>query len=120
MKAVEMAISMFDKVTEGVDEGPIIIQAAVPILEGDTPEALAESALRFLRDTEARAAIDAIWRIEAPRLIGALTRFVRDLDRAEDLAQDAFDRRIRRAASLQLVKLPLQALPQKRVPIQRL
>ncbi|HYM37784.1 MAG TPA: phosphoribosylglycinamide formyltransferase, partial [Nitrospiraceae bacterium] len=24
-------------VTEGVDEGPIIIQAAVPILEGDTP-----------------------------------------------------------------------------------
>ncbi|MBM4133306.1 MAG: phosphoribosylglycinamide formyltransferase [Nitrospira sp.] len=28
-------------VTEGVDEGPIIIQAAVPILEGDTPEALA-------------------------------------------------------------------------------
>jgi phosphoribosylglycinamide formyltransferase-1 len=28
-------------VTEGVDEGPIIIQAAVPIQEGDTPEALA-------------------------------------------------------------------------------
>ena len=28
-------------VTEGVDEGPIIIQAAVPVLEGDTPEALA-------------------------------------------------------------------------------
>lgn len=28
-------------VTDGVDEGPIIIQAAVPILEGDTPEALA-------------------------------------------------------------------------------
>lgn len=28
-------------VTEGVDEGPIIIQAAVPILEGDAPEALA-------------------------------------------------------------------------------
>lgn len=28
-------------VTEGVDEGPIIIQAAVPILDGDTPEALA-------------------------------------------------------------------------------
>jgi len=25
-------------VTEGVDEGPIIIQAAVPVLEGDTPE----------------------------------------------------------------------------------
>jgi len=28
-------------VTDGVDEGPIIIQAAVPILEGDTPETLA-------------------------------------------------------------------------------
>ena len=28
-------------VTEGVDEGPIIVQAAVPVLEGDTPEALA-------------------------------------------------------------------------------
>ena len=28
-------------VTEGVDEGPIIIQAAVPILAGDTPDALA-------------------------------------------------------------------------------
>ena len=28
-------------VTEGVDEGPIIIQAAVPIAEGDTPETLA-------------------------------------------------------------------------------
>ena len=28
-------------VTEGVDEGPIIIQAAVPICEGDTPETLA-------------------------------------------------------------------------------
>ena len=27
-------------VTEGVDEGPIIIQAAVPVLEGDTPETL--------------------------------------------------------------------------------
>lgn len=28
-------------VTEGLDEGPIIIQAAVPVLDGDTPEALA-------------------------------------------------------------------------------
>lgn len=33
-------------VTEGVDEGPIIIQAAVPVLEGDTPEALAERILQ--------------------------------------------------------------------------
>ena len=34
-------------------------------------------------------AIDAVWRIEAPRLIGALTRLVRDVGVAEDLAQDA-------------------------------
>jgi RNA polymerase sigma factor (sigma-70 family) len=34
-------------------------------------------------------AIDAVWRIESPRLIAALTRFTRDLDVAEDLAHDA-------------------------------
>src|ERR1700733_11883507 len=34
-------------------------------------------------------AIDAIWRIESPRLIAALTRLTRDIARAEDLAQDA-------------------------------
>ena len=28
-------------VTEGLDEGPIIVQAAVPVLDSDTPEALA-------------------------------------------------------------------------------
>jgi RNA polymerase sigma factor (sigma-70 family) len=33
--------------------------------------------------------IDAVWRIEAPRLIAALTRIVRDVGLAEDLAQDA-------------------------------
>ncbi len=32
-------------VTEGVDEGPIIIQAAVPVLESDTPESLADRIL---------------------------------------------------------------------------
>jgi RNA polymerase sigma factor (sigma-70 family) len=35
------------------------------------------------------AAIDAVWRIEAPRLIAGLTRLVHDLAIAEDLAQDA-------------------------------
>jgi RNA polymerase sigma factor (sigma-70 family) len=34
-------------------------------------------------------AIDAVWRIEAPRLIAGLTRIVRDVGLAEDLAQDA-------------------------------
>jgi RNA polymerase sigma factor (sigma-70 family) len=36
-----------------------------------------------------RNAIEAVWRIEAARLIGGLMRFVRDVDRAEDLAQEA-------------------------------
>jgi len=34
-------------------------------------------------------AIDAVWRIEAPRLIAGLARIVRDVGLAEDLAQDA-------------------------------
>jgi predicted RNA polymerase sigma factor len=44
-----------------------------------------------MRESEApaRTTIEAIWRIEAARLIGGLVRFVRDVDRAEDLAQRA-------------------------------
>jgi RNA polymerase sigma factor (sigma-70 family) len=38
---------------------------------------------------ETSRAIDAVWRIESPRLIAALTRLVRDVGLAEDLAQDA-------------------------------
>jgi RNA polymerase sigma factor (sigma-70 family) len=34
-------------------------------------------------------AIDAVWRIEAPKLIAGLARIVRDVGLAEDLAQDA-------------------------------
>jgi RNA polymerase sigma-70 factor (ECF subfamily) len=37
----------------------------------------------------ARRAIDAVWRIESPRLIAGLARIVRDIGLAEDLAQDA-------------------------------
>jgi RNA polymerase sigma-70 factor (ECF subfamily) len=33
--------------------------------------------------------IEAVWRIESPRLIAGLTRLTRDIARAEDLAQDA-------------------------------
>src|SRR5215468_3947579 len=39
--------------------------------------------------TETQRAIDAVWRIESPRLIAGLTRIVRDVGLAEDLAQDA-------------------------------
>src|SRR5438552_10208811 len=39
--------------------------------------------------TETQLAIDAVWRIESPRLIAGLARIVRDVGVAEDLAQDA-------------------------------
>ena len=39
--------------------------------------------------TDAHRAIDAVWRIESPRLIAGLARIVRDVGAAEDLAQDA-------------------------------
>ena len=42
-----------------------------------------------MSSSETHRAIDAVWRIESPRLIGALTRFTGDLTVAEDLAQDA-------------------------------
>jgi RNA polymerase sigma-70 factor (ECF subfamily) len=39
--------------------------------------------------TDPKGTIAAVWRIEAPRLIAGLTRIVRDVGLAEDLAQDA-------------------------------
>ena len=39
--------------------------------------------------SHAHRAIDAVWRIESPRLIAGLARMTRDVGRAEDLAQDA-------------------------------
>jgi RNA polymerase sigma-70 factor (ECF subfamily) len=42
-----------------------------------------------VRDLETRRAIDAVWRIEAPRLIAGVARLVRDVGLAEELAQDA-------------------------------
>ncbi len=38
---------------------------------------------------DAHGAIDAVWRIESPRLIAGLARIVRDVGVAEDLAHDA-------------------------------
>jgi RNA polymerase sigma factor (sigma-70 family) len=40
-------------------------------------------------DSEAQKAVEAVYRIEAPRLIAGLTRLVRDVGLAEELAQDA-------------------------------
>src|SRR4030081_809727 len=39
--------------------------------------------------TDPHGAIDAVWRIESPRLIAGLARIVRNVGVAEDLAQDA-------------------------------
>jgi RNA polymerase sigma factor (sigma-70 family) len=39
--------------------------------------------------TDIHRTVDAVWRIESPRLIAGLTRIVRDVGLAEDLAQDA-------------------------------
>jgi RNA polymerase sigma-70 factor (ECF subfamily) len=47
----------------------------------------APSAPAVARD--AHRAIEAVWRIESPRLIAGLARMVRDVGLAEDLAQDA-------------------------------
>jgi RNA polymerase sigma factor (sigma-70 family) len=39
--------------------------------------------------TDTHRTIDAVWKIESPKIIGALTRMLRDVGLAEDLAQDA-------------------------------
>ncbi|MCU1595597.1 MAG: polymerase, sigma subunit, family, partial [Frankiales bacterium] len=39
--------------------------------------------------TATTEAITAVWRAESARLVGALTRMTRDVELAEDLAQDA-------------------------------
>jgi RNA polymerase sigma-70 factor, ECF subfamily len=39
--------------------------------------------------TDAHRAIDAVWRIESPKIIASLARMVRDVGLAEDLAHDA-------------------------------
>ena len=38
---------------------------------------------------DGRAAVEAAWRVEWPKLVAALTRLVGDIDLAEDVAQDA-------------------------------
>lgn len=41
------------------------------------------------RVENARRTVETVWRIESPRLLGALVRMLRDVDLAEELAQDA-------------------------------
>ncbi|HEY8374161.1 MAG TPA: RNA polymerase sigma factor [Pseudonocardiaceae bacterium] len=42
-----------------------------------------------MEEPDARRTVDAVFRMESPRLVAGLTRMVRDLGLAEDLAQDA-------------------------------
>ena len=67
----------------------------------DSPE---NSRRRILGGGEA-AVLDAIWRIESAKVIAALTRIVRDVGLAEDLAQDAF--------VLALEQWPAQGIPDR-------
>jgi RNA polymerase sigma factor (sigma-70 family) len=55
--------------------------------------------------SDLHGAIDAVWRIESPRLIASLARIVRDVGLAEDLAQDAL------VAALE--KWPRDGIPEK-------
>jgi RNA polymerase sigma factor (sigma-70 family) len=54
------------------------------------PVSVAES-----RGDVVHRAIDAVWRMESPRLIAGLTRIVGDVGLAEDLAQDALEAALR-------------------------
>jgi RNA polymerase sigma factor (sigma-70 family) len=40
-------------------------------------------------NSDARAAVEAVWRIESARIVGALARYTGDIELAEDLAQEA-------------------------------
>src|SRR5580765_1695847 len=55
--------------------------------------------------SDTHRAIDAVWRIESPKLIAGLTRVVGDVGQAEDLAQDAL------VAALE--QWPAEGIPRK-------
>ena len=53
------------------------------------PRSPASAVIGRMDTAELHRRIDAVWRLESPKLIGTLMRVVRDLDLAEELAQDA-------------------------------
>jgi RNA polymerase sigma-70 factor, ECF subfamily len=59
-------------------------RGAAPVSRSD-----ATPAVTAVADSATHRAIDAVWRIESATLIAGLTRMVRDVGVAEDLAQDA-------------------------------
>ena len=42
-----------------------------------------------MAQSEASRAVEAVWRLESARIIGALARILRDIDLAEEMAQEA-------------------------------
>ena len=58
--------------------------------------------------TDAVRTVEVVWRIESPRLIASLTRLVRDVGLAEELAADAF--------VLALEQWPERGVPPNRAP----
>ncbi|SNQ49848.1 conserved hypothetical protein [Frankia canadensis] len=64
-------------------EGPLADAATAR----DTAAGLDTAAAR--NGSAARRAVEAVWRIESARIVGALARYTRDLELAEDVAQEA-------------------------------
>jgi phosphoribosylglycinamide formyltransferase-1 len=61
-------------VTAGLDEGPIVLQAAVPVADDDTVETLAARTLveeHRLYPAAIAMVLDGAWRIEGRRFIRA-------------------------------------------------
>jgi RNA polymerase sigma factor (sigma-70 family) len=53
------------------------------------PRAAEAALLGGVSESDARRAVEAVYRMEAPRLVAGLARLVRDVGMAEELAQDA-------------------------------
>jgi phosphoribosylglycinamide formyltransferase-1 len=89
-------------VDENLDAGPIVAQAVVPVLDGDTPETLAEKILKEEHRiyTEAvRIVLEGQYRVEGRRVIGGLVSsglvmdarsteiLLNEYERAQEVAQ---------------------------------
>jgi RNA polymerase sigma factor (sigma-70 family) len=53
------------------------------------PPSIHDGLIGGMSQADTHRAIETVWRLEAPKLVAALIRVVRDIDLAEELAQDA-------------------------------
>src|SRR5512133_96609 len=58
-------------------------------LEASVRASMTQRGVTTMTPSDTHRAIEAVWRIESAKLIAGLARIVRDVGRAEDLAQDA-------------------------------